>query len=204
MSKAATKVRRDTADADHRLAELKLTRAGLLSAVMVATHEARNVTPFHCLNAAGTFAYQYGTWALRNEFVGEEWQVDRANGVEAIWNEDLQIRVVFSNVDIACNDEQLPRPRSPKGAGSERACSGNLFEDLPRFVSPQEAGTSTYYLMVDEAGSCELSRPVIKSSTFSAFVERIYLSSNEGESLEAAQRDVGERTDVFDPQVVRK
>ena len=94
--------------------------------VTVALVEAANATSYHCSNAAGTFSYQHSRWALRQEFVEGEWTLDRCDGVEAIWNEDRKIRVIFSNVDIACDDEQPPKPRSRKGAGAERACIGNL------------------------------------------------------------------------------
>ena len=70
---------------------------------------------------------------------------------------------MFCNVDRACDDEHEPKPRSPKGAGAERACVGNLFgKELPKYVpEPEEKDIATFYLMVDENGAAELSRPVV-------------------------------------------
>ena len=74
----------------------------------------KNATPFHPANAAGTFAYQHGTFALRNEHVGhDDWRSARPNGVEAIENEEIKVRLVFANVDVACSDEHEPKAEPP-------------------------------------------------------------------------------------------
>ncbi len=51
-------------DVDRRLSELDLNRAKLLEVVDVAVSAGADSTPFHPANAAGTLAYQYGTWSL--------------------------------------------------------------------------------------------------------------------------------------------
>jgi hypothetical protein len=133
-----------------RLKDLGLSLESLLTVVNMAIHAARNATPNHCANAASTYAYQDGTFGLRDKFVGEDkdWAVDRTNGVEAIFNAKLKVSVIFSNVDIACNDQQLPRPRSAKGAGAERACVGNLlfgYGELPHYAPTAPKGQATFY-----------------------------------------------------------
>ena len=184
---------------------MKLPRVKLLAAVAVARHEAANATPYHCMNASGTFAYQHGTWAIRHEFVGKDWTIDRADGVEAILSQDGKIRVIFSNVDIACDDLLEPKPRSRKGAGAERACVGNLFGDLPSYAPrPGADEVATFYLMVDELGAAELTRPVIKSGTFHAYVERIYLSEGGESPGQGLSLDDDDAITDFDPAVARK
>lgn len=202
VDRVQTQVHRDLASVDVRLSELDVERSKLLKVAAVARNEAANVTPFHCANAAGTLAYQHGTWALRHEFVGDGWKPAQLNGVEVIRHDELKIRIAFANVDVACDDNHTPKPRSPKGGGSERACMGNLFGYLPHYA-PRPSGEATYYLMLDENGAVELSRPIIKGGTFSAVVERIYLS--DGGDLGVDQffddKDIAE---VPDPQIVRK
>src|SRR6266436_8729288 len=100
-----TLVYREPQDINRRLAELGLTIKGLNRVREVGLGASAEATPFHPANAAGTFAYQHGTWALRNEFVGEVWEIDTEDGVEAIRNESARVKVIFANVDIACNDE---------------------------------------------------------------------------------------------------
>ena len=114
-------VRRDGGEGisvDDRLRELGVTRAAANGRPDAALAAAAEATPFFPANAAGTFAYFYGTQQLREQFVGEDWRIDRTDGVETVVNETLNVKLGFQNVDLACNDENLPRPRSPKGAGS--------------------------------------------------------------------------------------
>lgn len=201
-----TKVYREPADANRRIIELDLTRNGLLKVRAVALSSSANVTDFHAVNAAGTFAYQYGTWALRNEFAGEVWQLDRTDGVEAIRNENKRVKVIFTNVDLACNDIIPPKPRSRKGAGAERACQGNLFDvATPLFAPRQTDNWATYYFMLDVNGAAELTRPVIKGNTFTSYIERIYLA--DGSAPYDDETIFGEQDNAvvdFEPMVARK
>jgi hypothetical protein len=200
-----TQVLKVSLDVDRRLAELALSRKGLLKARDVALNEAANATPNHCANAAGTFSYQQGTWALRDQFVGPHWASDRTGGVEAIFNKALNVRVAFSNVNVACDDNNPPVPRSAKGAGAERVCEGNdLFGHLPRFAPAPSDGCATFYLMTAGNGACELSRPIIANGTFSAYVERIYLSDGSDAGGGRLPLDADDAVTDFDPKIVRK
>jgi hypothetical protein len=193
-------------DVDRRLSEMKLDRALLLEVRDVARNASLNATAFHPANAAGTLAYQDGSWALRDRFVGNIWEVDRSDGVEAIRREDLKIKVAFSNVDVACNSFQMPKPRSRKGAGAERASGGGLFgDDLPQYA-PKPLGTwALYYLMMDEKGAVELTRPVVKDGTFVAAIERLYLSKGEEDEYKIPSSNGGDDNATnFDPQIARK
>ena len=206
MMMTETIVLQEPWDVNRRLWELQLgprPLERLMKVVLAAISAGADATPFHPANAAGTFSYQHGTWALRNEFVGDAWLLDRHDGVEAIRNEAAKVKVVFANVDVACSDNQKPKPRSRKGAGAERACCGNLFSVLPEFAPSQAAGWAVYYLMVDGNGAAELTRPVVKNGTFTSYVERIYLSDSSDLHHETLFMDDDEADD-FDPQVVRK
>jgi hypothetical protein len=204
MKFVEAKVYRDPKEVDARLGELQLNRLGLLRVRAKALAMAANATPFHPANAAGTFGYHYGSWGLRDEFVGPIWRLDRPNGVECIRNEGLKLHVAFANVDVACNDEQKPKPRSHKGSGAERLGMG-LFHNLPEFAPVQPHGWMLYYLMMDERGAAELTRPVVSRRTFTAWPERIYLSDGSDLQLEPRLGLDGEDVaDEFDPQVIRK
>jgi hypothetical protein len=205
MGFAETVVLREPYLVAHRLDELDLgPLARLLEVVAVALSASADATDFYPANARGTLAYQHGTAALREEFVGELWTVDRADGVEAIRHDGKKLKVIFSNVDRACSDIEKPRPRSRKGAGSERACVGNLlFESLPEYAPRQPDGWATFYLMVDEDGAAELTRPIVKNETFTAYVERIYLTDGSGFDRIPIDR-TDDVLDDFDPEVIRK
>jgi hypothetical protein len=202
MDLVKTVIRRDSWDADKRLAEMQLVREPLLECRDVAISEAANATAFHPANAAGTFSYHHGTWALRDRFVGEDWVECRADGIETIRNDKLKIKIAYCNVDVAC-DAEHPKPRSKKGAGAERACGG-LFGDLPQYAPRPTGDYALYYLMVDGDGAVELTRPVLQGGTFTGAVERIFLSFGKDDDEAVIADDKTGPVDNFDPQVVRK
>lgn len=205
MEYAESVVLKDEREVDRRLAELELgPRFRLIAVARAALAAGANATPFHPANAFGTFSYQEGTFALRQEFVDfKRWQAKCLDGVEVIENETLRLRVAFANVDIACNDFRKPKPRSQKGAGSERTCLGNLFGHLPEFAPIEASGWNTFYLMADERAAVELTRPCISGGTFTAYPERLYLSTGE-DWFDSANSDDQGSTDEFDPLVARK
>lgn len=205
MGLVETRVFRDQWDVDLRLSQMGLSRVKLMAVRSVALAERSNATPFHPVNAAGTFAYQHGVWALRNEFVGGMWVEDKADGVEGIRNDTLKIKVACSNVDVACMDDHVPKPRSSKGPGAERASgSGSLFPDLPRYAPQPIGGVALYYFMIDEAGAAELTRPVVSSGTFRTPIERIYVSTGADDDRSVLLSDNDDVANDFDPQVARK
>jgi hypothetical protein len=199
-----TRVFREPWDVDRRLAELGLTRKGLLEIRDGALNESANATPFHAANAAGTFAYHYGSWGLRHRYAGHEWAVDRSDGIEAIRNDARSIKVAYCNVDLAGDNDHTPQPRSKKGSGAERASSVGLFVDLPQFAPRPSGSWALYYLMVDQDGVAELTRPVVRGDKFVAPIERIHLSDVTDGGDEELIVDDSDDTPVFDPQVVRK
>jgi hypothetical protein len=204
MSRVTPSIVREPWDVDRRLKELGLTRLGLDNVRRLALHERGTATPFHAANAAGTLAYQHGTWGLRNEFVGRHWTVDRELGVEAIRNDQRKVRVAFANVDLTCVDDHTPRPRTEKGSGAERITSSDLFDDLPHSVSVPVGNCAFYYLMLGEDGGAELTWPVIRGGKFVATIERIYLANGGDDEPETLSLDDGGIADGFDPQVARK
>lgn len=195
-------------DVDRRLAELGLKKEGLIRAVQVARAERNNATDLHPANAPGTFAYHHTIAAIRREFIGMEWEIDRSDGIETIRNDALGIKVSFCNVDVACGKEH-PKPRSEKGAGAERASGPTLFEyagaeDLKPMVRVPVGGSALFYLMVDQQGRAELTRPVIARRTFVAAVERIFLIEDGEDEAAVLPIETDGIADGFEPQIVRK
>ena len=205
MSLRQTRIRRDPWDVDSRLFEMgEIKRAALLRVRDVAIGAAADATYFHAANAAGTLAYHHAIFALRYEMVGEKWFIDRPKGIEVVRNPFTSIMVAFSNVDLCCNDDHTPQPRSTKGYGAEIVGQANLFESLPSFANREDGLWLLYYLMVDERGAAELTSPVVKDGIFAACVERIYLS--DGNDLDRGTRIVDDSDAIknFDPPVIRK
>ena len=187
-----------------RLKELNLDRTKLLTVAAIATAEKANATPYHCANAGGTFAYQHGTFALRDKFAEDGWVPDRVDGVESI--RFGNIKVAFSNVDVACDSLNLPRPRTDKGAGAERAANISLFDgdSLPHFGRTPTVGPALYYLMVGEDGRAELTRAAVQNGVFVAAIERIFLGRLEDDMDAPSPPIAADVADGFDPVVERK
>lgn len=206
MSLSETKILREVWEVQPRLANLQTGIEKLLRVRAVAIGAAADATPFHPANAAGTFSYQHGTFALRREHVGQDgWESERPNGVEVIKNSSIKVRIIFANVDVACNDHHEPKARSEKGAGAERLCIGNgLFDHLPHFSQHSEGGWVTFYLMVAPNGAAELTRATVEQGRFKNFIERLYLS--DGSDLDENPAIMGSdgQIDEFDPIVARK
>lgn len=169
-----------------KLKELRLNRDGLLAAVETAVAAAAGVTANHANNAAGTYRYHEGTAMLRDRFVGENgWVKDSTKNIEAIFNPEIGVKVVFQNVDKACCEFHPPQPSSPKKSASKRCIeTNNLFDlaDIPlTFDAGKQEKIRTYNLMVSESGeevNAEISlvTGVTDSGLFDGFAERVFLS----------------------------
>ncbi|MEM7621486.1 MAG: hypothetical protein AAF228_13755 [Pseudomonadota bacterium] len=207
-----TQIYQQLKEIEDQLGAYGLNKDKLVEVAKRAIAAGRDATPNHPSNAPGTFSYQEGTRALRDLFLNEDWTRDSKDGIESIYNKSLNIKVVFQNVDIACDIDRLPKSRSAKGKGSERACEGNLsslFDNLPHFASLQAPElVKTFYLMVSENGTdvrVELSRPVIINNTFSSYIERIFIVK-EGEWESAVIEPMLDDNSIpdFDVEVTRK
>ncbi len=196
----------EEAEAEARLQEIGLDREALIRVAAVAIGQANNVTRNFARNAWGTFAYHHGIAELRNQFVGPTWASDVSDGIESIVDEASKRKVTFQNVDQAMGKSD-PKPRSPKGAGAERASEGNLplFPEAPKFAPAETDTYELWALMVDEAGNLELSRPVIMGGTFSICRERIYLAeATDWVGPDPKGKDDDDIADDFEVSVVKK
>lgn len=173
----------DVAMAPERLKKLQLDMSRLLKVIDRIRTASSLVTKNSTSNAPGMKAYLEGPEALRDEFIGDDWEYTNDDNLEGIFNKSLNLKILFQNVDIACVQGIDPTARSPKGAASLRACLGNRakhklplskYMDMP---PPQELEdlSQVYYLMVDQEGSAELSQPTIRAKQFDQFIERIFL-----------------------------
>lgn len=175
-------------DVSRRLADFGLTIDQMLAVRDSARAASDDASPLMPQNAPGTLAYIHGVGALRSKLLDGEWVIDRTLGVEAVINHRLGIRIGYQNVDRACDPHFPPMPRSEKGSGSARLCRLPLFDfygfvletDVDRLPSddtkdPHSDQVITYFVMVGEDGSVELSCPVIANKRYSDFVERIFI-----------------------------
>lgn len=216
MSPFRTAILDNPSDAKQRLADFGLTLEQILTIRHSARAAADDASPLMPLNAPGTLAYIHGVGALRGQTLDSEWVVDRTLGVEAVINRTLGIRLGYQNVDRACDLIFAPMPRSAKGNGTAQLCPVPLFDyfgvalesDTDRLPpadvnDPLGDQVRTYFVMVGEDGSVEVSCPVIGNKRYAGFVERIFVDRPDGEWELAIDLDTGPMDD-FDVPVIFK
>lgn len=211
-----TSVIDELADIEERLADFGLSIAQFLAIRDSARAATDDASPLMPLNAPGTLGYIHGVEALRGQVLDATWQIDRTLGVEAIINREIGIRIGYQNVDKACDPVFKPMPRTAKGPASEKMCGFPLFEhygmtldtDADRLPSeaikdPLADQVTTYFVMVGEDGSVELSCPIIKNHRYADFVERIFIDTPDVDWEEKIEGEDGP-VDDFDIDVSLK
>lgn len=187
-----------------RLLDFGLVAEQLLAVGKVARAWADDASPLMPINAPGTLAYIYGVRELRQQLLDGCWVVDRTSGVESVINRERRIRIAFQNVDRSCDTFLPPNPRSAKGTAAENLCGPSLFEYAGVETGPLTAvlqdGTPTYYLMVGEDGSVELSQPVISNGSYASFHERIFITPPDTDWVDEIDSETGPLDD-FDIQI---
>jgi hypothetical protein len=95
-----------------RLDQLGLSASELIGVVYQAVAAKANFVLNHPLNAAGQLSYIYGTSALRDALRTKGWEIDRTGNIEATYNPQTGMKIVFQNADSACEDDVI-RKQSP-------------------------------------------------------------------------------------------
>lgn len=178
-----------------RLSDFGILPQQLLAVGKIARTWADDASPLMPINAPGTLAYIYGVRELRQQLLDGSWVVDRTCGIEAVINRDLRMRIAFQNVDRACDPIFPPNPRSAKGSASESLCGPTMFEYAGVEAGPLtgvlQDGVPTYYLMVGEDGSVELSHPVIVNGSYAYFHERILITPPDSDWIDEINPETG-------------
>ena len=177
-------VLKDASDVSARLRELfDITLEEAIHIVLAAAAAKRDAVDDDPVTTPGTFAYIYGTRAIRKTFRARGWHIDRRDGVESVVNLERGLKLVFQNADVAASEHQDPRAVSEKGSASERAvrlAQGWLFPEMEWEVVSRETA-HLWFLFVSINGSdirAELSRPrAIDDGQFTGFHERILILS---------------------------
>jgi hypothetical protein len=195
MPHFATQIIQGDPAVEMRLADFGLVKAQLLAIAATARTWAADASPLMPSNAPGTLAYIYGVNELRNQLLDGSWQVDRTCGVEAVIHRALGIRIGYQNVDRSCDEIFAPLPRSAKGSAAEVLSGPTLFEHAGVETGPLTGvlsdGVPTYYVMVGEDGSVELSHPLISGGTYKGFIERIFVQVNDADWKDEIDPETG-------------
>lgn len=166
---------------NNRLEHINLTKHKLCQVANRAIAQKLNAVSNHPVNTPGIFAYHEGVKAMRDIFVdGETWIKSVENGIEYIVNPVKKIKVIYQNVDYACNPDHAPQPISRRGGTAKRAAiSSNQLEMFERSCDP----VNVLVICVSENNGIvngEISRPsnITARGYFSDFMERIFFLQN--------------------------
>lgn len=165
----------------NRLAELDLKNDQICIIAKRAISQKLNAVSNHPANAPGTFAYHEGVRAMRDVLVdGEKWNKLIENGIEYVENPIKKIRIIYQNVDFACNTEHPPQPISKRGGSAKcNAINSNQSDIFGVDLIP----SNVWVICVSENNgiiNAELSLPteMLKNGSFSQFVERLFIVQN--------------------------
>lgn len=197
-----------------RLDELGLTAAELIEVVKQAVAAKASYVLNFPLNAAGQLSYIYGTGGLRDVLRVKGWEIDRTGNIEATYNPTTGMKIVFQNVDSACDDSRDPKAISDKGPAATRAVDlgqESLFAEFNEDDERQRArdNASLWYFCVHINGDdvrAELSFPrSIEEKQFKDFNERIYIiKAGEWASIMPKEGDDETPAQDFEINVTRK
>ena len=202
-----TLVLKDSWDVDSKLETLDITKKELVSIAISAATAKNDAVSIDPINAPGQLSYIYGTRAIRMALLPKKgWRLDRHDNIETTFNQELNVRIIFQNVDFACS-EHSPKAISSKGNATKRLVENNAAFLWPEMEDDFKAreNTSVWFFCVSTKGDevrAELSRPcLIEDGQFCGFVERIYIiADNDWNPVE----DVDTNDQDFDIQVTRK
>jgi hypothetical protein len=181
---AADRILADDYEVASRLEQIGLSARELISVVQQAVAAKANFVLNHPLNAAGQLSYIFGTGALREVLRPKGWVIDRTGNIEATFDAETGIKIVFQNADSACDDNRDPRAISDKGPAAVSAVDlgqQNLFPEYEAedCAAHKKANAALWYLFVHINGDdvrAELSFPKhIEDGQFKGFNERIYI-----------------------------
>ncbi|AWW75169.1 hypothetical protein CD351_12095 [Erythrobacter sp. KY5] len=208
MTSFATQIIETEQEVDARLHDFGLVRGQILAIADVAKAQAEDASPLMPKNAPGTLAYVYGVNELRNQLLDGIWSVDRTQNIESVINRELGLRIGFQNVDHACDVTFPPMPRSAKGTAAEGMSGPTLFDysgvEMGTPTGALTDGVPTYYVMVGEDGSVELSHPIISDGAYTDFIERILIRGVGGDWSEEIDPETGPISEFDVPVSLKK
>ncbi|QOJ23826.1 MAG: hypothetical protein HRU78_09350 [Gammaproteobacteria bacterium] len=205
-----TRILADSLDVNLRLETLGITKQELVTIAISAATARNDAVSIDPINAPGQLSYIFGTRAIRLALLPKGWVLDRTDNIEATFNKELNIKIIFQNVESACS-KQPPKAISSKGDATKRLVANNslyLWPEMEHEFNAQE-NTSVWFLCVSTKNDeirAELSRPhSIEGNQFGEFIERIFiLTDNNWNPINHIEDTSNLNNQEFDIQVTRK
>ncbi len=193
-----------------RLNAFGLTKSELQQIAIKAITAKNGATTDHPPHAGGYFAYAEGTRALRETTLCKPgWEKDNTEGIASVINKELNIKIIYQNVDLSCSAIP-PKAISGKGNASKRIVDNgtmDCWEDLKNQFLVKEQ-YEVWYLCVssnEDEIRCELSRPFsIEQKQFEGFIERVYIFTEDDFELITDEFDFDDNENDFNISITKK
>lgn len=210
----ATRIYRDEWEVGSRLVPFGVTSEDLTQVALLTASARADSVPDDPRSAPGLLSYIYGTRFLRQLFTPLGWYADNHENISAVLEPSSGVRIIYQNVDLACDPYRGPRAVSGKGSAASRLVDtgqGQLFNlgDTPEVIplsAVHSLNSQVWYFCVsfaDDEVRAELSLPAaIDGENFSGFLERIFIVDGRGQPLKVGEG--GEPPINFEPIIVRK
>lgn len=198
-------------DVDAQLEALGMSREFVKHVAQQAAGARLEALPIDPVGSAGWDSYRYGTRAIRMGLLASGWRVAREGNVEATVNDDLNVQVVFQNVNRACASQD-PEAISGKGAGARSLVNrgqGVLFGKSE--TGFQHGASPTVWLICVSADETSLRAEVscpesFEGNQFEGFSRRLFVIDEtfDGPVDWGSDDDVGDGGDLPDVPVTKK
>jgi hypothetical protein len=175
------KIFREDHEVAPRLSLFDVTREELFRVVELAVGGRADAVPNDPVTAGGLFSYIFGTRGIREVFLPKGWIKDSTKNIESVIHPRSGIKLIFQNVDLACDEIRFPKAISGKGIASEQLIDVSiafLFKELEK-EHQERLNKTVWFFCVSAIGEdvrAELSLPLgIEGRQFSGFTERIFI-----------------------------
>jgi hypothetical protein len=185
---------------DKRLESLGLSKEHF-KPVSDAMRTARNSTTDNDpMGAGGILSWITGTRRIREILIPLGWERDTSGGIPSIFSPKHKIRIAVLNADSGvCSHDEIPQPRSRKGAATDDATSVNqqVFSEIMECTapSPRDSDVTQWYFCHycdGKAVRAELSLPTgFSNGHFTEFGERIFILTETDDGLRETVRKHG-------------
>lgn len=150
-----TQISKELSDVKSRLSSFGITKEELITIAkkaMTARNDAISIDP---INASGQLGYIYGTRAIREALLPKgNWHIDRSSNIEATFNPELNIKIIYQNVDCA-SSIMPPKAISGKGNAVKQLVDSNTAYLLPEMEEEFQAQLNSsiwFFLCINERG----------------------------------------------------
>lgn len=213
IQKTDTQIVQDTQDVDTALSKIGLSRDIVVEVARSAAAARAESLPVDPSGTPGTLSYTHGVRALRLKLLQNGWRVSRQGNVESTVNDDVNVQLLFQNVDVACNLLKKPRAISRKGAASrELVLSGqyDLFDSYEdEYINHIFGKVPTVWLICVSVDGfsvhAEVSCPkMFGGCQFEGFHQRLFVLSEEIDPTLDIYKDSDDAHEDFDVEISKK